>query len=32
MEIGTTMENAQKLRTISLSELYVLDDMVTSAK
>ena len=32
MEIGTTMENAQKLRTISLSELYVLDDMVTPAK
>ncbi|MGO9339317.1 MAG: hypothetical protein ACLPY1_17615 [Terracidiphilus sp.] len=32
MEMGTTMEQFQKLRTILSSELMVIDDMVTAAK
>jgi hypothetical protein len=32
MEFGTTIEHFEKLRTILLTELYSLDDMVTSAK
>jgi hypothetical protein len=32
MEIGTTMENFEKLRTILSSELYRVEDMVTPAK
>ena len=32
MEIGTTMETFEKLRTILSTELFTVDDMVTPAK
>jgi len=32
MEVGTTMEAFEKLRTLTSSELYTLEDMVTPAK
>jgi hypothetical protein len=32
MEFGTTIEQFEKLRTITSSQLYSLEDMVTAAK
>jgi hypothetical protein len=32
MEIGTTLENFEKLRTIESTDLYFLQDMVVPAK